>query len=108
MRFARRKWGWWIVLLDRPSFKLKLLRFRKKGALSMQKHYLRSELWLFLKGGGLFLGQEDYIAPSAGDYHMIEQKAWHKFIADKVTWVLEVQYGVACKESDIERKDENI
>lgn len=100
MRFARRPWGWWLVLISRKHFKVKLLRFKKGGALSMQRHEKRHELWLFLSGNGIMAYQTP---PSAGDYKMIRRKHWHQYKAAKTTWVLEIQYGEECKESDIER-----
>ena len=103
-RFKRRNWGWWLVLWRGSKFKVKLLRFKKGGSLSMQKHRFRKELWLFLGGEGKNLGK----SYSKGDYLLIERLEWHKFVADKKTWVLELQYGNRCDEEDIERKDENI
>lgn len=100
MRFARRPWGWWLVLLSREHFKVKLLRFKRGGQLSMQRHQKRNELWLFLSGNGLMAYSS---APKAGDYKMIRCGRWHQYMAARPTWVLEVQYGETCKEADIER-----
>lgn len=102
MRFARRPWGFWVVLLSRRNFKVKLLRFRKGGSISLQKHSHRHELWLFLSGGGSMAFN---IPPVAGDYRMIRRFSKHKYTAHKTTWVLEIQFGSYCIESDIERFD---
>lgn len=100
MRFARRPWGFWIVLLSRRNFKVKLLRFRKGGAISLQRHSHRHELWLFLSGRGHMA----YTTPPiAGDYKMIRRFSKHQYRAEKATWILEIQYGEHCLESDIER-----
>lgn len=69
----------------------------------MQRHKHRKELWLFLKGRGTNLSK----AFKKGDYLLIERLDWHKFIAEKRTVVLEIQYGELCCETDIER-NENI
>lgn len=100
MRFAKRPWGFWLILLQRKHFKVKLLRFKKGGAISLQRHKYRNELWLFLGGAGHMAYST---APRIGDYRMIRKKHWHKYTADKVTWVLEIQYGEHCLEEDIER-----
>lgn len=112
-RFAKRDWGWWCVLWHRPRYKVKLLRFKKGKSISLQRHEHRSELWLFLKGRGLPICTK--LLPAIvepykrkGDYLLIAKRKWHKFTAVKTTWILEIQFGDVCVESDIERKDENI
>jgi mannose-6-phosphate isomerase-like protein (cupin superfamily) len=66
----------------------------------MQRHQKRHELWLFLSGDGIMVNRQP---PQAGDYMMIQCGDWHKYTALKPTWVLEVQCGETCDESDIER-----
>lgn len=100
MQFARRPWGWWLVLLSRKHFKVKLLRFKRGGAISLQRHEHRNELWLFLSGGGKMAYST---APRPGDYKMIRHGHWHQYTATKPTLVLEIQYGSQCNEMDIER-----
>lgn len=110
-RFARRNWGWWLVLWREPKFKVKLLYFKEGGAISMQRHQHRNELWLFLKGRGQMILEGEVLGSqqhkAKGDSLLISQKIWHKFTAEKKTWVLEIQYGELCCEKDIER-NENI
>lgn len=91
MRFCRRSWGWWLVLLDRKHFKIKLLRFKNGGKLSKQYHYFRNELWLFLSG------------PRKGGYSHYIAKEEHTYHAFVPTLILEVQYGEKCSEGDIVR-----
>lgn len=100
MRFARRPWGFWLVLISRRTFKVKLLHFKKGGAISLQRHLHRHELWLFLSGEGKMAYSTP---PKAGDYKMIRRHHWHQYTARKPTWVLEIQYGTLCEESDIVR-----
>lgn len=90
MRFARRKWGYYITLLSGDSFKVKLLRFNGVTPLSMQRHSKRDELWLFLSG------------LDKGIFWHIPRKQWHTY--KPKAWVLEIQYGDKCVEEDIERK----
>jgi hypothetical protein len=91
MQFVRRKWGWYITLISRKQFKVKLLRFYKGKSLSLQYHYLRDELWLFLTGF------------DKGDWRHIKRRQVHTYYATMPTLVLEIQYGEKCKESDIVR-----
>ena len=105
MRFVRRKWGWYFVLLSGEHYKVKLLRFHHRGRLSLQYHNKRSELWIFLSGNGGIqtdrIGTEHLV--NAGDYYLAAVGEWHKYCAYKPTWVLEIQYGIKCEENDIVR-----
>lgn len=107
MRFVRKPWGWYFVLLNRKSFKVKLLKFKPGKSCSMQKHKDRSELWLFLKGEGEFGWDEkcfDHVFDVVkGDFVHIPELKYHQYTAKKKTLVLEIQYGLRCDEEDIER-----
>lgn len=98
-RICRRPWGFWIVLLDRRHFKVKLLRFKRGGRLSVQYHHHRSELWLFLNG----LGRFNREGIKSGQWRLAQRNRKHTFRAIKPTWVLEIQYGEICSEEDIVR-----
>lgn len=90
-RFVRRKWGWYLTILDRAFFKVKILRFSKNRKLSNQYHHLRNELWLFLSG------------IHAGQWMQIPRGELHTYFAKRPTYVLEIQYGEKCVEEDIVR-----
>ena len=104
-RLVKRKWGWYWTILSRKHFKVKLLRFKSAGKLSLQYHNHRNELWLFLSGKGSMKtakvkGMFDI---KSGDYYLAATGDLHKYIAITPTWVLEIQYGERCEESDIVR-----
>lgn len=107
MEFSRRKWGWYLTLIDRKYFKVKILRFRQHAFCSMQKHKLRDEMWLFLSGRGCLVQKEDGRQathfPVMGDFIEVLRGHWHQFTAYRPTTVLEIQYGDKCDEGDIER-----
>lgn len=103
MQFVKRNWGFYIVLLNRSHFKIKLLRFQKGQKLSYQYHNYRSELWLFLKGSGVFNRNENIKFLSAGDYILNNVTDNHTYLAHKTSWIIEVQFGERCVEEDIVR-----
>ena len=110
--FKFRPWGFWLVLWQWPLFskgpryKLKLLYFKRGGAISLQRHFLRSECWRFLHGYGVFgfdLTLDTRIALKAlyVPFYIPAEK-WHVYRAVEPTLVLETQRGI-CQETDIER-----
>lgn len=103
MRFVRRSWGWYFTLWNGEHFKIKILRFKKYSPLSLQYHTLRSELWLFLSGNGVFTEGTTHRDICKGDYAMINQGVSHSYRAVTPTTVLEVQFGKQCIEEDIVR-----
>lgn len=113
--FKFRPWGFWLVLWQWPLFskgpryKLKLLYFKKGGAISMQRHANRTEKWVKLFGSPDYI----YLWRMDGDYESskvkistlpvtLEKLRWHQYNANKTTLILETQRGI-CLESDIER-----
>ncbi len=103
----QRVWGWYATLIRTPWFCLKLLRFRPNGALSMQRHQHRTEIWWFIRGLGLVehnqVGACTNVLFTRWD---ILPNQWHKFTAyNKPVYAIEVQYGKKVTELDIERKD---
>lgn len=103
MRYVKRSWGWYFILLDREHFKVKLLRFKAGNQLSHQYHSHRSELWVFLKGGGWFIHDDEITLKVSGDYSLANFKEVHSFKAAKTTYAIEVQFGEKCVEEDIVR-----
>ena len=102
-RIVKRKWGFYITLIARERFKVKLLRFRAGEKCSHQYHEHRNELWLILKGFGSMKLAGTIGDIKAGEYCLVPISMQHKFIAINPTWVLEIQYGDLCEEEDIVR-----
>lgn len=99
MQFVKRKWGWYLTLIDADYFKVKILRFRKNSECSNQYHNHRNELWLFLKGTGRFNGKSVF----GGGWEQVAKRESHQYKAIETTYVLEIQYGATCEEMDIVR-----
>ena len=104
METVVRKWGYYLTLLRLPFFCLKILCFYPCHSLSLQRHFHRNELWIFLYGSGKL--SKNYKIKRIGKFGIsyIPRLTWHKFIcADKETKVLEIQWGRKVREEDIER-----
>lgn len=107
----QRDWGQWEILAEKaPHVKVKELTIEPGGALSFQKHSQRNEHWFVLKGK-FTLYLEDDISKSERMYSeyetcVIPKGTWHQGVNPfkEPCYILEVQYGELCEESDIERK----
>lgn len=114
---TNRQWGYYRVLHeDGPEIKVKELTVEPGACLSMQKHKQRSELWFVAEGQAtvytsLPISEETSEVILRGKYERfatisIAREEWHKLCNEKDTplKVVEIQYGDACVEEDIERK----
>lgn len=114
---TERDWGYWRVLDDKKTVKVKELVIMPGCSLSDQKHYHRSEHWYILEGamkmeiehGDIIstnLGRDETIVLKQHQTYVIHREDWHKAYNpfDKPCHVLEVQYGTKCVEDDIERR----
>lgn len=108
MRLVRRQWGWYLTLVRRKRFRVKLLRFTAHQECSYQYHLHRNELWLFLKGKGALLLGKEYNDAKPGEWYLIDEAMKHQYRAHKTTYVLEIQFGTDCREDDIVRIQHNI
>lgn len=98
----KRSWGWYATLLRTPWLCIKILRFRKGGELSLQRHKYRNELWLFLGVIGC-LNRRKYLFKHWG-WHLIKKNRLHTFKAiTKPAYIFEIQYGSLVSEDDITR-----
>ena len=101
-----RDWGYYCVLYETDSLKVKELVVNPKSALSYQKHNHRNEHWQVVEGrADVVLDDKTHLL---SDHDTIEIPAgcWHQLInmTDKQLKLIEIQYGSICIESDISRK----
>ncbi len=106
-----RPWGYYRVLDDKVTYKVKELVIEPGKRLSMQRHLNRAEHWYILKG------KCDIVTEYRGSIMTSSKRENEEFIIGATVWhqgqnnynepchVLEVQYGIECVESDIERRD---
>ena len=107
---TERPWGYWTVLKDIGTVKVKELVIEPGCSLSNQKHTYRNEQWFIISGTiSLFkenemkYGIETFVK---NDTILIEKNTWHKAtnIGKDDCHIIEIQYGDKCIEEDIERK----
>ena len=109
---THRNWGYWHVLKDDGSVKVKELVILPGKELSYQRHFKRSELWLISEGECTI--REGYVYRQNYDTVKIKKRHEHQHIpvgmwhsiknhTDEVCKIIEIQYGTECIEQDIER-----
>ena len=109
---TERPWGYYRVLHDVVGTKVKELTVMPGKGLSMQRHALRAEYWHVTDGQCIVEQQMDngYTLPPIGlsrhKHIHIPTVGWHRLYNpfDVPCRIVEIQYGISCDESDIERK----
>lgn len=112
---TERRWGYYRVLHEMVGTKVKELTIDPGKSLSLQRHNLRTEIWLVAEGEcmvehhGHAIETDEYLVQTPlhmhGEYRVPRTK-WHRLFNpyDKPCRIIEIQYGELCDESDIERK----
>jgi cytidyltransferase-like protein len=105
-----RPWGYYRVLHEVPGTKVKELTINPGQSLTMQKHYDRDEHW-HVAEGACTVDFEDsttqsHVKLKKHDQFTIKTECWHKLHnpTDNPCKIVEIQYGIACVEEDIERR----
>ena len=109
---TERTWGYYRVLHEVSGTKVKELTVNPGQRLSMQRHENRAEYWHISHGAcGVFsMTPNGHLLPVVLlKEHMnykIPQGAWHQLTNpyEVPCKIVEIQYGVACTEEDIERR----
>ena len=112
---TERPWGYYRVLHEVPGCKVKELTVEPGQSLSLQRHQLRTEIWLVAKGQcmvehyGHAIQSDAYLIHTPlkthSEYH-VSRTEWHRLFNpyDEPCQIVEIQYGDECTEEDIERK----
>jgi mannose-6-phosphate isomerase-like protein (cupin superfamily) len=102
-----RPWGYWRVLYEVPGCKVKELVVEPGQSLSMQRHQSRAEYW-FVSEGEATVHWDEHGSTKIVKHksEIIHKEEWHQLSnhTDKELKVIEIQYGLSCNESDIERR----
>jgi cytidyltransferase-like protein len=109
---TERSWGYYRVLHQVPGIKVKELTINPGQGISMQYHNHRSEFWMVSEGRAsvytLKLGPDpvfvDELSPH--EHFWVDRGLWHQLRnnTDHPLKIVEIQYGTACDEQDIERQ----
>jgi len=105
---TERDWGYWRVLDDKKTVKVKELVIMPGKSLSNQRHKFRNEAWHVIKGECKIQFDDTAITTTAtmGDINIIPIMSWHRAYndTDEPCHIIEIQSGEQCTEEDIERK----
>lgn len=108
-----RIWGLFYNLFESEGIKVKELIINPHKGMSFQKHSKRSEIWLVSKGSCVVIyskkdpNNRRDIKLNKFDHYFVPVGEWHQITNpfDKPCHIIEIQYGEACIEEDIERVD---
>jgi cytidyltransferase-like protein len=101
-----RPWGYYRVLHEVPGLKVKELTVNPGCSLSMQRHQLRAEYWIVSGGNAVIHSHNTTVTLNKHEEYKIPTHDWHQLTNpfDEPCKIVEIQYGIACQEDDIERK----
>jgi mannose-6-phosphate isomerase-like protein (cupin superfamily) len=103
---TERQWGYYCVLHEVAGTKVKELTVMPGKSLSMQRHFKRAEHW-HVSEGRCMIDLDDYEQTrELHEFQHIPVGQWHRLYNpfDVPCRVVEIQYGEACDEDDIERR----
>ena len=105
---GKRPWGRYIILQDKPSFKLKELFVKPGEQLSLQSHEHRDEHWIFTGGEGEVTLNENKVPVRYGSTLTIKRNQKHRIenTGSNMLTLIEVQTGDYFGEDDIKRYED--
>ena len=108
-REERRPWGYYKVLADTDTYKIKEIAVFPHKRLSLQRHHRRSEHWYILRGRAEIVLDDTTIVLVAGQSVDIPEGALHRIAnpGSENVHFIEVQTGAYFGEDDIERFDDD-
>ena len=112
---VERPWGYYRVLHEDEGVKVKELTINPGCAISMQKHNMRNEHWQIVSGVATVEYQREpswkiviHKVMQKHDCIDIKKGTWHRVhnYDTQPLKLVEIQYGIECVESDIERDND--
>ena len=108
-----RIWGEFYNLFEEDQVKVKELIVHPGKGMSFQKHFLRSEIWMVSRGSCIVNYSEENpnnkknVQLNKFDHYLVPLGQWHQITNpfDEPCHLIEIQYGEACVEEDIERTE---
>jgi len=111
--FEERLWGSFYNLFEDDQVKVKELIVKPGKGMSFQRHFKRHEIWMVSKGSCIVNYSKDdpenkqNIQLNKFDHYLVPLGEWHQITNpfDETCNIIEIQYGEACVEDDIERTE---
>ena len=109
----KRIWGKFYNLFEEDQVKVKELIVDSRKGMSFQRHFKRNEIWMVSKGSCIVNYSETSPNKKLNttlkkfDHFIVPLGQWHQIINpfDEPCHLIEIQYGEACIEEDIERTE---
>lgn len=103
-----RPWGYFEILAEGPSFKVKRLMVKPGAKLSLQKHQQRAEHWVVVAGRAEVINNKATIHLGVNQSTYIPKNTLHRLSnnGSEPLYVIEVQSGDYLGEDDIQRFDD--
>jgi mannose-1-phosphate guanylyltransferase/mannose-6-phosphate isomerase len=103
-----RPWGYYEVLVEQPTFKVKRLMIKPGAKLSLQMHQHRAEHWVVVEGSAEVTNDEQVLHLGVNQSTYIPPKTRHRLSnpGNVPLFVIEVQSGTYLGEDDITRFDD--
>jgi D-beta-D-heptose 7-phosphate kinase/D-beta-D-heptose 1-phosphate adenosyltransferase len=107
---TNRPWGYYRVLYETPTCKVKELTVNPGLSLSMQRHTYRNEHWHVVSGQGVVYEERQNSSRRKDLYKdntiNIPCGVWHRLANESTEplHIIEIQWGSKCVEEDIERR----
>jgi len=103
-----RPWGWYTVLEETTTYKLKRIEVKPGGRLSLQRHRHRSEHWVVVAGEATVTAAGQVSTLRANESTFIPMGTMHRLEnrREEPLHIIEVQVGSYVGEDDIERFDD--
>lgn len=100
-----RPWGFFQILMETSSTKVKLIKVMPKQKLSLQKHKFRTETWYVVKGRAKVTRNNEKFTLELGDSIIIEKGEIHSLenVENVSLEIIEIQTGKYLGEDDIIR-----
>jgi mannose-6-phosphate isomerase-like protein (cupin superfamily) len=109
MEEDHRPWGYYRVLSDEATHKVKKIVVYGHKRLSLQRHQHRTEHWYIVEGMGLVTRDDEEIPLETGQAVDIRQGSWHRMSnpGENDLVFIEIQTGDYFGEDDIERREDD-
>lgn len=108
---VQRPWGFYTILLQKESYKLKLINILPQKKISLQKHLKRSEMWFVVSGVAEITYKDKVITLKSGETFKVEKGVPHRLknpSKTKILEIVELSQGRYLLEDDIIKLEDDV